>query len=170
MNRLQKPAFAVGGALVLLLVLALAVAASAIFTGVGAPTLNSGNWEWSGSATLDNPHKYVCVTFPGSILPDYDCTDNIAGAGATPFTCSVPASAFSGVVGIINWQISAFPNTGCGGTEVGGPSGTFTPSAVSLVTLGSTDTGGMTYAAVLLGALLLVSGILMWRRGRLLTG
>lgn len=167
MNRNHKPAFATGGALLLLAVLVLAVAAGAIFTGVGAPTLTSGNWEWSGTATVDNPQKYVCVTFPGSLLPSVACTGNIEGDGATPFTCSVPASNFSGVMGSIDWQISAFPNIGCSGTEAEGPSGSFSPTAVGLVTLGSAGTGGVTITAVLLGALLLLSGVLLRRRGRL---
>lgn len=151
-------------ALLLLLGLTAVVLGAASISVTSGPSLISGNWEWSGTATLTNPSKYVCVTFPGSLVPDEDCTGNIAGDGATPFTCSVSETEFSGAGSSVAWKIAAYPNTGCGGVEAGAVTGTFNPTAVSLLDLGAAAPAGAAPWLLLLGLVSSGSGLVLWRR------
>jgi hypothetical protein len=150
-------------AVLLLLGLTAVVFAAATISVTSGPTLSAGNWQWSGTATLTNPSKYVCVTFPGTLVPDVDCTGNIVGEGATPFTCSVAEAAFSGAGSSVGWKIAAYPNTGCGGVEAGAVVGTFNPTAVSLAALGAVPAAPMPWLLVL-GLITAVSGLALRRR------
>ena len=99
----------------------------------------NGNWVWSGTATTTSPHHYVCIEFPGTSVSPVRCSGSISGLGSRPFTCTVPASTFSGVTGNASWRIFANNHTNCQGPQSANPpgsattySGTFIPTAVSL--------------------------------------
>ena len=138
--------------------------AGAVFTSFSGPAWLGSGYGFIVNGTVSEPHKYVSISYsvsPGGVSGCADCT-----GGPSVWTCTIP-----GVYGsaTINFDISAYPNTRCGGNKYPGWADSFTTSPTSIVLTSfmtkNTKTAGLSSGSLLLLAStgVVVILILFWR-------
>lgn len=155
--------------IVLFVLLALALVTStaltvAIFDGdPGVVTGTPNGIDIFGLVTFDSADvKNVCATITGTNTSPLvvDCTEpsqiNVQGE----YRCNVPDSELG--ASLIAYQIYATTANGTctGGSQQAGPSGTYDPSAIELVSMTAADGGFLSTAALFAAAALLGLGAL----------